>query len=399
MQIPAVVVKEITLHPAGFIDVEFQQTGIRSGGQKKSDGITGEIQGEFSTGGIGMKDWALAKACPFFTGQLFPNGDVQLPCVAEIGVCGWHQASMNQAVVIKKRKILLPGNGLSLRSRRGKRSGDRVGINLVSEGSRVDAAKLFPVEFTGTDSSGNFLCEIQGRQSIMFCDPFMGSDLPGNFTGLIIGQVTLIGGIEKDDIHGRVVAQSLADNSFHRSNGFFRKQMPVLIVVDCEFDKKQIDATFVQNILLDSESAGVGAGGADSCIDELKFAAWKVSAEEFFRESGISIHFGDGAAEKCDMGCGFGVEESARSFQTLSQLAGGIYFQHGVCFQMIEVAKGLFEGFQDQLLIVRMPKIAEVSSLGKENNPVGKRLPIPVQMLVVDEKIVFILKNADFWIV
>ena len=76
--------------------------------------------------------------------------------------------------------------------------------------------------------------------------------------------------------------------------------MSVLIVIHGEFDEKQIRRILSKNIPPDAERSGIGAGRTDSRIDEIEFAPGEPCPDHLLRQSGITVHFGDGTADESD---------------------------------------------------------------------------------------------------
>ena len=71
-------------------------------------------------------------------------------------------------------------------------------------------------------------------------------------------------------------------------------------VIDGGFEDEKVERAFGEDVAFESESVRCGTEGADSCVYELKRAAWEAFREIFFERIAPAFHSGDGPPEEGD---------------------------------------------------------------------------------------------------
>ncbi|MNI46594.1 hypothetical protein D3C73_1010660 [compost metagenome] len=120
-------------------------------------------------------------------------------------------------------------------------------------------SELLPIQLARVDHRVHSRGTVHGRDAVMFRHLLMHRDVER----LIAGQVFVSRCIHEAQLRIRRQPPALADNPLHTAYGF----LPVLPVIDTEFDKQQVGRTFAKHMLLQPVRPERRSGPADSGID------------------------------------------------------------------------------------------------------------------------------------
>ena len=176
---------------------------------------------------------------------------------------------------------------------------DSCRIEFMSEGQGMGAAELFPGELTVLHPFAYLLNEVDGRNQIMVCYPFM---IQYYIRLLSFGNhrdKRIIDEMQHNDIHLRVAYQGMTYFSFHTAH-LFQRTEAVGMIVHGSFHKQQIDLSFRQYIVLHTERSRRCSGRSDTCFHKLESRIGETLLQLLLDHVLPSVHFCNRTPEEGD---------------------------------------------------------------------------------------------------
>ena len=147
--------------------------------------------------------------------------------------------------------------------------------------------------------------------------------------GLYIANFTFCVGLAAGGVMMVIPAYLYDDEEMHRvviigeAVAIAAIVMCILSVVDCKFDQQQIDWPCAEHITLQAKSSCVRTCGSNTGVCKSELCLWKLCGQPFLHDRSITVHLGDGAAQKGHM-AGFVMFEFMQTvLQISTQLSVG----------------------------------------------------------------------------